>query len=87
MIALRIDDMTCGHCAAAIHRALKTADPEAHVEIDVARHRVVVEPVAAQADELAEAIREAGYTPVVEDRQADDRKGPAAGRSCCGTCH
>jgi copper chaperone len=64
MIAFEVQDMSCGHCVSAIMRALKEADGAAKVEVDLAAHRVRVEPAAADAEALAEAIREAGYTPV-----------------------
>lgn len=64
MIAFEVKDMTCGHCASTIAKALKAADQDARVEIDLATHRVQVEPASADADEIAEAIKEAGYTPV-----------------------
>lgn len=64
MVAFEVKDMTCGHCVSTITKALKAADKDAKVEIDLARHRVQVEPGEADADELREAIQEAGYTPV-----------------------
>ncbi len=64
MITFEVNDMTCGHCVSTITRALKAADKDAQVQIDLATHRVEVVPVQADADELAEAIRDAGYTPV-----------------------
>ncbi|MFO1340368.1 MAG: heavy-metal-associated domain-containing protein [Burkholderiaceae bacterium] len=63
MIAFEVQDMTCGHCASTITKALKEADPAAQVRIDLSAHRVEVEPVEAEPDELASAIAEAGYTP------------------------
>ena len=64
MIAFDVQDMTCGHCVSTITKALKGADKDATVRIDLATHRVEVEPGDADAAELADAIREAGYTPV-----------------------
>jgi len=64
MISFEVNDMTCGHCVSTITKALKAADRDAKVQIDLANHRVQVEPVTADADELADAITEAGYTPV-----------------------
>jgi len=64
MIAFEVNDMTCGHCAGTITQALKAADREAQVHIDLASHRVRIEPATANAQELADAIRQAGYTPV-----------------------
>ena len=85
MIAFEVNDMTCGHCVSTITKALKAADKDAKVQIDLATHRVQVEPVSADADELAEAIKDAGYTPVaVLEGSATTTK--SAG-SCCGSCH
>ena len=64
MITFQVDDMSCGHCVAAITRAVKDADREAQVQVDLGSHRVRIEPVAADAQALADAIRDAGYTPV-----------------------
>ena len=64
MIAFQVNDMTCGHCVSTITKALEAADKDAKVQIDLATHRVHVEPVLADAAELEEAIKEAGYTPV-----------------------
>jgi copper chaperone len=64
MIAFEVNDMTCGHCVKAITDAVKAADSRAEVHFDLARHRVEIEPAAADAAALADVIREAGYTPV-----------------------
>jgi copper chaperone len=64
MIAFRVDDMTCGHCASVITRAVKEVDGQAQVRVNVAEHLVEIEPRMADAKALREAISEAGYTPV-----------------------
>lgn len=64
MIRFEVTDMTCGHCASTITRAVKAQDQGAIVRIDLAAHRVEVDPSGADAGELETAIREAGYTPV-----------------------
>ena len=64
MIEFQVNDMTCGHCVGAITKAVHAADSGATVRIDLATHRVEIEPGAADAAELADAIKEAGYTPV-----------------------
>lgn len=64
MISFQVSDMTCGHCVSTVTKALKAADKDAKVQIDLATHRVQVEPVSADAETLADAIKEAGYTPV-----------------------
>ena len=64
MIAFEVNDMTCGHCVSTITKAVKSADPGAKVQVDLATHRVTIDPTAPDAAKLAAAIREAGYTPV-----------------------
>ena len=64
MIAFEVNDMTCGHCVSTIARALKAVDPGASLQIDLASHRVQIEPTEADEAELSDAIKEAGYTPV-----------------------
>jgi copper chaperone len=66
VIAFEVQDMSCGHCVSTITKALKDADPQARVEIDLAKHLVRIEPAQADAAELQEAIAEAGYTPVAQ---------------------
>ena len=63
MIEFQVDDMTCGHCAGVITKAVKSVDAAAQIDIDVPGKRVRVH-AAAQAQEIETAIREAGYTPV-----------------------
>ena len=57
-----VGDMTCGHCASTITKAVKDADGKATVEVRLAEKRVAVASQLSQ-DEIAEAIKEAGYTP------------------------
>jgi copper chaperone len=64
MITFEVKDMTCGHCVKAITEAVKATDARAEVRIDLATHRVEIDPGAADALTLAGVIREAGYTPV-----------------------
>lgn len=84
MLAFEVNDMTCGHCASTITKALKSADRGVKVTIDLPKHLVLVEPTEADAQQLQDAIAEAGYTPVrAEAAQVD----PASqGGSCCGHC-
>ena len=85
MFAFEVNDMTCGHCVSTITKALKAVDKDAKVAIDLASHRVQVESGAADGEELADAIKEAGYSPVpVQVGQAPSGK-PAG--TCCGSCH
>ncbi|WP_019142960.1 heavy-metal-associated domain-containing protein [Noviherbaspirillum massiliense] len=63
MLEFQVEDMTCGHCVSTITKAIKGADANASVEVDLAKHLVRVEG-SAGGEEIADAIREAGYTPV-----------------------
>ena len=64
MISFRVNDMTCGHCASTITKALKAADRDAQVQVDLAAHLVQIDSSSVDADEFACVIKEAGYTPV-----------------------
>ena len=62
MIEIKVPDMTCGHCASTITKAVKALDAGAQVDIALAEHCVRVESKASK-DALIQAITEAGYTP------------------------
>lgn len=63
MIGLTISDMTCGGCVASITRVVKSLDPNANVDADVASKRVNIDSVV-NTDVLIAAIAHAGYHPV-----------------------
>ncbi|MFJ2987416.1 heavy-metal-associated domain-containing protein [Collimonas sp. NPDC087041] len=63
MIEFNVQDMTCGHCAGRITKAINGVDESAKVDIKIEGRTVSIESEAS-ADELAEAIRDAGYTPL-----------------------
>lgn len=63
MPTFNVQDMTCNHCVGAITRAVKEVDADATVEVQLAEKRVNINSSIAAA-ELAEAIKEAGYTPL-----------------------
>jgi copper chaperone len=65
MVQFKVENMTCGGCAAAITRAIRALDAGAAVEIDRAARTVRVEPRTADAAALEAAIREAGYRAVL----------------------
>jgi copper chaperone len=88
MISFQVNDMTCGHCVSTITKAVKAADKDAKVTIDLSRHLVMVEPVEADAQELSDAIAEAGYAPALVPVATAGVSAPAVkARSCCGSCH
>ena len=84
MIAFEVKDMTCGHCVSAITKAVRAADEKASVRIDLANQRVEVEPAQADTQQLSDAIREAGYTPVPVAGEASRPAQKARGGCCCG---
>ena len=83
MIVFQVNDMTCGHCVGTITKALKGADSDAKVQIDLSSRRVLVEPKMAGVAGLADAIKEAGYTPVLLAGDSDASEKPV---TSCG-CH
>lgn len=86
MQAFRVDDMTCGHCASTITKAVRAVDAGAKVEIDLAQHLVRIDPANTHDGDLSKAIAEAGYTPVpVELRPAAAATVPRAGGCCCAS--
>ena len=66
MITFQVNDMSCGHCVGVITRAVKDADRDAEVRIDLNKRLVEIEPKASDAEQLRAAIAEAGYTPVAQ---------------------
>lgn len=60
MIRFDVPGMSCGHCTAAIERALKASDPSARVSCDLGTKTVEVDSILNPAA-LSEAIRGAGY--------------------------
>jgi copper chaperone len=83
MITFQVNDMTCGHCAGAITRAIGAVDPAAAVEVSVPDKLV---RITSGTDEsrLAAAIREAGYTPQPVEA-APPQPAKSRGGCCCGT--
>lgn len=63
-VTFHVDDMTCGHCASTIARAVRAADAHAGLEIDMQGRRVRIRPTEADEAELLAAIAEVGYHPV-----------------------
>jgi len=61
MIELQIDGMTCGHCKAAVEKALTGVDGvERVVEVNLETGRATVDGTAT-AEALIAAIAEEGY--------------------------
>ena len=55
-----VPDMSCGHCTAAIDKALKAIDPEAKVDTDLPSKTVTIGSAKDPAS-IRAALKEAGY--------------------------
>jgi len=84
MLSFEVKDMTCGHCVSTITQAVSSVDPGAKVHIDLATHRVDVEPAAATADQLAGAIRSAGFSPIASASAPTPARPGSRTAPCCG---
>lgn len=64
MIILNVPDMSCGHCAGVITKALKALDPQASIGYDMHNRQVQVD--TRQAPQLVlQAMADAGYPATV----------------------
>ena len=84
MISFQVSDMTCGHCVNVITKAVKAADKDAAVQIDLAAKRVDIESGSVDAGALAAVIRNAGYIPV--NLEGDSSSSVPATSGKCGCC-
>jgi copper chaperone len=55
-----IPDMTCGHCVKKVTEAVRSVDPAAQVQADLATHSIDIVSTA-EATSLSAAIAAAGY--------------------------
>lgn len=62
MHEFKLPAMSCGHCIQAVTEAAHEVDPDARVEVDLARKEAKVES-AQPRDRFVAALAEAGYTP------------------------
>lgn len=62
-IVMKVDGMSCGHCKAAVEKALKLLDGVQGADADIGAKTVTVtyDDGKVSRDVLAEAIAEAGY--------------------------
>jgi copper chaperone len=64
MTKFTVSDMACEGCVKAITAAVKRVVPQAEVKADLSSKRVEVSG-DAPAEALAEAMRDAGFTPAL----------------------
>ena len=60
MLKLKVHDMTCGHCAGMVTKAVKSVDAGANIAVDLSSQTVSIE-TAADADRIKDAMEAAGY--------------------------
>lgn len=77
---LTVQGMTCGHCVAAISRAVDELGGRA--QVDLTRGTVTVEGTTDVAA-VRRAIEDEGYT-VVDVQAPDAERSGGSGGSCCG---
>jgi copper chaperone len=61
-LTLRVEDMTCGHCAGTIKKAIETGLPGTSVEADPTSKLVSVHG-STDLSSIKALVTEAGYTP------------------------
>jgi copper chaperone len=86
MITFQVPDMTCGHCASSIAKAIAEVDRDARVEFELRSHQVRVTPSAASGADIQSAIEAAGYTPAPAEAATPIRSRAHRGCGCgCGS--
>ncbi|MDK4724960.1 heavy-metal-associated domain-containing protein [Rhizobium phaseoli] len=60
MYEFSIQNMTCGHCAGTVEKAIKAADPAAQTKVDLSTKTAKVE-TTLDPSAIAAAIENAGY--------------------------
>ncbi len=55
-----VPEMSCGHCVAAIEKAVKAADPSATIQADLAAHTTEIDSIVSSAA-LLQVLAEANY--------------------------
>lgn len=58
---IKIDGMTCGHCAAAVTKALKQVEGVADVAVNLGDKQATVTHSGANVEAMKTAVEDAGY--------------------------
>lgn len=64
MIAFQVSDMTSHRSAGAVTKAVKAVDHRALVRVDMATFTIEIEECSANARQLSDAIKRAGFSPI-----------------------
>ena len=60
MLKLNVPDMTCGHCAGVVEKAVRAVAPAATVTVDLSSKLVTIDTAVSIAA-VSGAIQQAGY--------------------------
>ena len=60
-LEIKIEGMTCGHCAMSVTNELATLEGVSSVSVDHESGKATIESDGVSQDELSSAIEEAGY--------------------------
>lgn len=60
MHALKVTNMTCGHCTAQVTGAIRSVDPAARITIDLTAKQIRID-TDVEMVEITSALAEAGY--------------------------
>lgn len=69
MLHFSVENMSCGHCVRSITAALQALDPQAQVQIDLARGELDFSGQLA-AEQVLEVLRTQGYPAVQRNIQS-----------------
>ncbi len=61
-VEIKIEGMTCGHCAMSITKELSGLAGVSDVQVDHTKGSAIVELTGVSNEQLADAVTEAGYT-------------------------
>lgn len=62
MLEFDVPGMSCSHCVTAVTEAVRSVDPAAAGNVDLAGHTVGVD-TAEPREQVAAALEDAGYAP------------------------
>ena len=64
-VSLEITGMSCGHCVAAVDKALKQVDGVSAANVEIGRATVTLDPKVATTGAVVDAVEDAGYSATV----------------------
>lgn len=68
-LSLKIEGMSCGHCVAAVSKALRQLPGVTVEDVKVGAARVTYDEAAVRPEQITQAVDAAGYT-ASEDRRS-----------------